>query len=510
MAARTNFAWPATCILLVCAFAILAALYWPTVLSLFAQWRTSTFSYGFIVLPAAGYLAWRRREELARLSPSPTFWGLPILAILAFAWLLGNLTGTAVIQQFSLIAMIVVFISAEAGVRAARVLLFSLAFLFFAVPMGEALIPTLQDFSAWLAVKLLELSNVPVLLEGRFISVPYGKWEVAEACSGIRYLLASLAVGFLYAGLMYRSWTRRVVFLVASALVLLLANGLRVYGTILAGHLLGGRTTVRIHHVFAAFLFFAIINILLMVLGLFWREDSSESLSGPASGRDCGNTGDPLASQGSASAVSMRRVGLFWASGLLIAALGPLSARILLDPKEDPVSLRATAPRVSPPWKPTSLDVYDWKPQFIEPSAEVIQSYQSGNAAVKLYVAFYSSRQPGVKLVSSGNTLFDRIKWQRSDEGIADVSVQGKTLEAHRTAVQSAQSSLIVWNWYLVDGMYTSNAYLTKLLLAKARLTRSHRPIAAIAIAAEEAPAQRRAAAILQDFLNHLSLQPNL
>ena len=63
-----------------------------------------------------------------------------------------------------------------------------LVFLFFAVPMGDWLIPWLQDFSAWFAMKLLDLTKVPALLEGRIITIPGGRWEVAEACSGIQVI----------------------------------------------------------------------------------------------------------------------------------------------------------------------------------------------------------------------------------------------------------------------------------------------------------------------------------
>jgi len=184
----------------------------------------------------------------------------------------GDLTATNFLEHFCFVSIAIVFVWRLVGQRVGNQLFFPLGFLMFAIPAGQDLIPLLQDFSAWSAVRLLELTRIPVLLEGRVISVPYGKWEVAEACSGISYLLASLAVGFVYAEVMYRSWVRRVSFLVASFILPVLANGLRVYGIILLGYLAGGKMAARVDHVLAGFIFFSIVSTSSMLVGLYWRE----------------------------------------------------------------------------------------------------------------------------------------------------------------------------------------------------------------------------------------------
>ena len=138
--------------------------------------------------------------------------------------------------------------------------------------MGDSLIQRLQDFSAWFAIKLLDLTRVPALLEGRIITIPSGKWEVAEACSGMRFLVASLTMGFVYAAIVYRSWGRRIAFLAASALVPVLGNGLRVYGVILTDYLGGTRIARSADHIFAGWLFISIITVLLFAVGMRWQE----------------------------------------------------------------------------------------------------------------------------------------------------------------------------------------------------------------------------------------------
>ncbi len=177
--------WRNIAILLLLSLIILLLLYWSTVVSLVEQWNTSSYSYAFLTVLIAGFLAWRNREQLAKFTPASAFWVLPGIASLGFGWLVGDLTATNFLEHFCFVSIIIVFVWGLVGRRAGDQLLFPLGFLMFAIPVGQDLIPLLQDFSAWSAVRLLELTRIPVLLEGRFISVPYGKWEVAEACSGI-------------------------------------------------------------------------------------------------------------------------------------------------------------------------------------------------------------------------------------------------------------------------------------------------------------------------------------
>jgi len=118
-------------------------------------------------------------------------------------------------------------------------------FMFFAVPFGQSLVAPLQDVTALIAVKGLQLSQVPVLWEGRLITTPFQAWEVAEACSAIRYVIPAAVLACLYADLSYRRWTLRLSFILSSVLLTVLANGLRVYVIIILTHLSDGNPLTR-------------------------------------------------------------------------------------------------------------------------------------------------------------------------------------------------------------------------------------------------------------------------
>jgi exosortase A len=477
-------------VLLVCAYSATAA-------SAVASWSHDPFSHGYLVIPAAGYLAWTRRRDLESLKPAATFWALPPLVLIAFLWLLGNLTNTAVVQQFCLVAMVVGLVWGLLGSSAARALLFPLGFLLFALPLGDRIVPVLQDFTASFAVKLLQFSGVPVLLEGHVISIPGSRWQVAEACGGINYLVSSLAVGYVFAGTAYKSWTHRLSFFAASALLPLVANGFRVYTTIVIASFGYTGIAAGLEHNLYGWLVFALTMILLFVTCGRWEE--------PAPDNTAQNSKSPEAI---APASSASRVALVGMVGLLIVGSAPLSARLLWPGTVTERSVILKPWAVSAPWRIVENGRYAWAPRFVTPSGESLQDYGSSEYAVKAYVAYYDPDRPGLKLVNGDNALFEDPWWPTA-EGRRAVSIDGESIEVRETTLRSPQSSMVVLSWYWVDGRFTGSDYVAKLLLAKARLFRGREGSAVIVVAAEDQSGVE-AAAILKDFLAHVTLARSL
>ena len=207
------------------------------------------------------------RGRLARLEPPraicaavtarPAFWWLPVLAVAAFGWLLGNLTNTTVVQQLCLAVMFVGLVWGSVGTSSVQPLMFPLGLLIFALPIGDWVVPSLQNLTAWFAVKMLQSCGFPALLEAHVISIPGSRWQVAQACSGINYLMASLVLGYLYAGLVYRTWPHRIGLFLASGVMALLANGLRVFVTILIASLGATQVAAGMEHYLIGWLVFS-------------------------------------------------------------------------------------------------------------------------------------------------------------------------------------------------------------------------------------------------------------
>jgi exosortase A len=452
------------------------------------------------------YLIWGSRERLRSLTLTPTFWAVPVLLLLSFGWLLGHLAAIGVVQQFCFVAMVIAGIWGVAGTAAARSLLMPLAFLLFAVPFGEAFVPKLQDFSAWFAVKALDLCRVPVMLEGRFISVPTGKWEVAEACSGIRYLTSSLAVGFLFAGLMYRTWSRRIGFFLASAVVPILANAVRVFGIVFLAYVSGNRIAVGVDHIIYGWIFFTLVLMSLLAVGGWWREKPDKQTDGRSCATSADENGHFRADRQRSAASSVA----FACCSLLAVGLAPVATKFIWAPVHQRAPLDLLSPAASLPVRSTSTDGIGWKPGFFEPNTELAQTYEVQTQPVRLYIAYYAPGQRDAKLVSSTNVLFDRTIWSRTGEEDIDAAIDGQRFRIHETLIRSTQRSLVVWSWYWVDGKYTSSDVLAKLLLVKARFLRDRRGAAIIAMASEDRPDQVAGVEILRKFLDHISLRKTL
>jgi exosortase A len=295
-------------------------LYWPTAASVPRTWSKDPFAHAYFAIAAAGYLVWSRRGRVESTNWRPAFVALPFLGLSSLLWLLGTLARTAQLQQLCLATMLVALTWAVLGTAATRVLLFPLGLLLFTLPFGERFVPVLQEFTARFALKLLTLSGVQAVLDGYAIWIADDRWLVSEACGGINYLTASVAVGYLYAGAVYREWRHRLAFLVASALVPLVANGLRVYTTILVDY--AGATTVVAgmgHYLYGVFVFGIIMSILFMTCGR-WREE-------PFTGDDPMSV--PQRGVAAASPPSARRLAFCVTLGMLLVAVGPASARAL-------------------------------------------------------------------------------------------------------------------------------------------------------------------------------------
>jgi exosortase len=89
------------------------------------------------------------------------------------------------------------------GPNVSRALLFPLAYMLFLVPFGDFLEGPLQDITVAMVMPLLHLFGVPATVDGVLITTSNGYFEVAEACSGAKFVIAMVAYGVLVANVCY-------------------------------------------------------------------------------------------------------------------------------------------------------------------------------------------------------------------------------------------------------------------------------------------------------------------
>jgi len=244
--------------------------FWPDWVAMADQWwNSSTYNHILLVPAIVAWLVWARGSELLRLTPSGWWPGLVLVAGAMLLWLLGSISGLNLAQQLGAVVALQGAVMALLGPRVTAGLIFPLAYMLFLVPFGDELVPALQMITAKLTIGLTHLSGVQAVIDGVFIDTPAGLFEVAEECSGVKFLIAMVALAMLVAQVCFTSWSRRIAFLAVAVVLPILANGVRAWGTIYIAQSQGIEFAAGFDHIFYGWIFFAIV--MAAVLGLGWR-----------------------------------------------------------------------------------------------------------------------------------------------------------------------------------------------------------------------------------------------
>ena len=434
--------------------------------------ENGTYTHGFLIFPISIWLIWRKRATLPL--PTPDYRGLAAFLPCALLWEFGHQAGAMVVEQYSLVLMIIASVWTLLGIDIFRRITFPMFFLLLAVPFGEALIPPMMNFTADFTVAALKFTGIPVYREGTFFSLPTGNWSVVEECSGLRYFVSSLTLGLLFAYLTYKSAWRRLLFIAISALAPIIANGLRAYMIVMIGHLSSMRLAVGVDHLIYGWLFFGIVMLLLFWLGSFFRENQGEMATATVDAhveirQGKKNNFIPAI----ATLMILALVPTLYASHLDSEVNSP--ARIMLAPP-------------SGPWQPDTSPLTDWTPHYMGSKAILNQTYVKDGKVVMLYIGYYRGQSHGYELISSTNQLVTTRdkEWGKVAESKNEIAMPGERIPVVEAELRSATQRLLVWQWYWVDGQWVINPYIAKWLEAKDRLLHGRDDAAVVILAASE------------------------
>jgi exosortase A len=253
--------------------ALLGVVFRPEVLAAIAVWSSSTaYGHCFLVMPIVFWLLWERREVFSVLEPRPEVWPVGIAMLLIPVWVAADFLGIMEGRQLAVIGFVELHLMAAVGWRMWWALSAAFLYLFFLVPFGAFVTPVLQQFTAAFIVDGLRILHIPFEANSFQITIPEGAFYVAEACAGLRFLIAAIAFGVLYSVTMFRSPWRRAAFITVSCLVPVVANGVRGLGIVVLGHVLGSAQAGAADHLIYGWLFFSAVILLLALVGLPFRE----------------------------------------------------------------------------------------------------------------------------------------------------------------------------------------------------------------------------------------------
>lgn len=446
-------------------------------------WSNSkTYNHCFLILPICAYLVWERRDVLRRIEPSP--FPLAVLGILPFAgaWLLARFVSVLEAQQFALMGMVQMALLAVLGLRAYRAAMFPLLYALFLVPSGDFLVRPLQDFTAAFAVGMLKLTGVPVYSDGIVIEVPAGTFIVAEACAGLRFLVASIAYGVLFAGLMYGSWRKRLIFVAASIVVPVIANGFRAYGLIVLAQVIDDQAAVDADHIIYGWGFFAAVTLLLTVVGVRFRENFTPKLPPGRSDRRA----------------APHRFAFAAVAAVLVAALAPGYLAWSDRDAEAMTVSRIVLPDLAG-WTEAEPSP-DYRPALGRTHAEAAVSYAGEGGEVDVFVGYFARQSSTRKLPRSLIGLADEGTWRRAQTGTATIDIGGEKVTVAKERLIGSRRERVVWALYWVDGRFTASLLQAKLQQIRGELLGGRRDAAVIVMSTEVGPSVEQAERLLAKF----------
>ena len=381
-------------------------------------WNTSTYTHVLLIPPIIGWLVWQRWPQLRALEPQGWSPGLLAFGGALLLWVLGAFAGVNLFRQMGAVAMLIGATLALLGPKPGRALAFPLFYMLFLVPFGDELVPPLQIITAKLTIALVQLTAVPATIDGVFIHTPAGVFEVAEACSGVKFLIAMIAFGVLACHVCFRRWNRRAAFMVLCIVAPILANGVRAWGTVYIAQHIGAEAAGGFDHIVYGWFFFALV--IALVIGMGWRffdRDPGAPMADVAA-----IEASPLLARLSAYRIAPRKalavmVVLLVAAQVWFHMAENLSAKL---PKQ------AYLPEVAGWHRVNYTPATWWEPRARGAEHRLLGRYADGKGhTVDVFFALYSGQSEGREAGGFGEgalTPDSHWQWQAPGPAVADAS----------------------------------------------------------------------------------------
>lgn len=443
---------------------------------MFWSWQTAEFSHGYLIPVIAAYLIWQRRAELSQQEFKGSWGGLAVVTAGIALAVVGRFAALYTFQHIALLIVIYGLVLSLVGWAAMRVLAAPLGVLVFMIPLPSMLMfplsSELQLLSSTLGVWLMRVAGVSTYLEGNVIDLGTYKLEVAEACSGLRYLLPLMTLAFLMACFFRAAVWKRVAVFLSSLPITLLMNSLRIAAIGVMVDRWGPSMAEGLLHEVQGWMVFmlstACLVLVVIVLARIgkdrrpWRDlfsaDSAPSLPADVPRR---TRSLPVTAMAAGAAVMV----------FSVAALALPSINGIVPTRDFFASF------------PLGLGDWNGKRQVLEKiyldqlklDDYLLVDYSRSSAPpVNLYVAWYDTQSAG-EATHSPRACMPGGGWRIEDMRqipVAAVRFGGRTLQVNRALIQYGEQRELVYYWFQQRGRVVTNEYLVKWYLLIDAITR--------------------------------------
>ena len=431
-------------------------------------WLVSpTYSHCFLIVPIVIWLIWEKRAALGTLAPSLCPKALLLMPVLALGWWMGQLAAINEVQQYAVVAILQTLVLALLGASVIRVIWFPVLYLLFLVPTGEYLIAPMQIFAAHFVDVSLNILGIPHYTDGTTFELTTGRYEIAEACAGLRFLIATVTLGVMFSYMTFRKIYKTVLFLLACVAVPLFGNGLRCVGIIVLAYSTSNEYGAGADHIVYGWGFNVAVLLVLGLAGYFFRDEFSEK--------------DDIRPAPAAASQSLVMV------SVLAAIL--LSAGPALAWWHDNYFARPDLTAITEPLRPAGWHTGPasplWRPSFFGSDAQAAASVvPAGNEAATpadYFVSYYARSRPGHAMTAHVNQFWNGENWALSNVTGVSATFAGEHVQFQEWIITSPGERRMIWSSYWVDGRFTTSLFKVKILQAVAAL-QGHQGQAAIAL----------------------------
>lgn len=421
----------------------------PSILWILKEWSGSSgvLSHGYLVAAISIYLFVRAIPQAATTKQEPMWSLLPVLLLLSTIWLLGDAATIIAVQTVVLPVTLLAAIAMVFGLAVAHKFVFSVLFIYFAIPAIEHLQSFFQAFTVLAVSLLIRLTDVPALVEGNTVFIPQGSFEIAGGCSGLNYVVAGLSLAVFYGHLFYTRIKQNLRLLVVVLVVTMFGNWIRVFSVIVIGYQSNMQSTLVQDHLTMGWLIFAI----LMIPVYFFAQ----RLEG-ANLRDTRNPGIKVRGVNNDSPNRMAVV-----IAIIAMVSGPVWASTISTPRPSTGSLAIEFPAETLGWGGPNQSNWGWQPNFKNPTAESVVEYRAGSDVVLVYANYYQSQEQDRELIYFSNEIGGG--WRDSSEGLSETVFLDDGTEYGQVGARNYVGDWLIWYRYQHGDRFDASAERAKL-----------------------------------------------
>jgi exosortase D (VPLPA-CTERM-specific) len=249
--------------------------YYIDLIDLVKRWNSQDFSYSYLVPFVFLYLVYINRQSLKNVELRPSLLGVAVLFFSGVLYLMGKLGSVATLTHIAIWVSIIGLIVLILGTKMAKALAFPLLILAFIVPLPPFLNRLftfkLKLITSDFSVRMMQAVGFSVYREGNIIDLGLTQLQVVDACSGMRYVYPMLLMGLLVGYIFHRKWWKRVLLVLATIPISVIANALRISITGFLAAKVSQQVADTFFHGFSGWLIFMVSLFFLFLLSLLLK-----------------------------------------------------------------------------------------------------------------------------------------------------------------------------------------------------------------------------------------------